>query len=269
MFRIVLVDDCECSRELLRQYCGEVAGLELTASFADPMEALYYAQDNPFEVAALDVMMPGMNGVELGKRLRELYPGLVLIFVTASKEFAFDAYELEAAGYLLKPYDAEKAHAALERATRLCTGPAKRVYLRTFGHFDVFVDGKPLCFSRQKSKEILAYLVDRRGGIATVDQIVAALWEDRAGEACVRACYQTAFKDLRKDLERAGVGEILMSNRNQKTIDTGAVECDYYDLLAGDRQALEAFPGQYMADYSWAEPTTAHCAQVKASHIYE
>ena len=113
MFRIVLVDDCECSRELLRQYCGEVAGLELTASFADPMEALYYAQDNPFEVAALDVMMPGMNGVELGKRLRELYPGLVLIFVTASKEFAFDAYELEAAGYLLKPYDAEKAHAAL------------------------------------------------------------------------------------------------------------------------------------------------------------
>jgi len=143
------------------------------------------------------------------------------------------------------------------------------VYLRTFGHFDVFVDGKPLCFSRQKSKEILAYLVDRRGGIATVDQIVAALWEDRAGEACVRACYQTAFKDLRKDLERAGVGEILMSNRNQKAIDTGAVECDYYDLLAGDRQALEAFPGQYMADYSWAEPTTAHCAQVKASHIYE
>ena len=41
LFRIVLVDDCECSRELLRQYCGEVAGLELTASFADPMEALY------------------------------------------------------------------------------------------------------------------------------------------------------------------------------------------------------------------------------------
>ena len=129
-------------------------------------------------------------------------------------------------------------------------------------------DGKPLCFSRQKSKEILAYLVDRRGGLATVDQIVAALWEDRAGEACVRACYQTAFKNLRKDLERAGVGEILMSNRNQKAIDTGVVECDYYDLLAGDRRALEAFPGQYMADYSWAEPTAAHCVQVKAGHIY-
>ncbi len=268
MFRMIVVDDSECSRELLQQYCGGVAELEVSGSFGDPLAALRYAQDNPFEVAALDVMMPGMNGVELGKKLRELYPGLVLIFVTASKEFAFEAYQLEASGYLLKPYDAQKAYAALERAKRLCGGPAKRVYLRTFGHFDMFVDGKPLCFSRQKSKEILAYLVDRRGGLATVDQIVAALWEDRAGEACVRACYQTAFKDLRRDLERAGVGEILVSNRNQKAIDIDAVDCDYYKLLAGDRHALEAFPGQYMTDYSWAEPTAAHCAAMRESHIH-
>lgn len=267
MFHTIVVDDDACSRELLRQYCAGVPELKLAASFADPLEALHFAQKNPVQVAVLDVMMPGMDGVELGRRLREMHPGLALVFVTASKEFAFEAYELEAAGYLLKPYDPEKARAALERATRLYHGPAKRVYVRTFGHFDVFVDGKPLCFSRQKSKEILAYLVDRRGGIATVDQIVADLWEDRAGEACVRTSYQVAFKDLRKDLERAGVGNILLSTRNQKAIDTAAVECDYYKLLAGDRHALNMFPGQYMADYSWAEPTNAHCIDMKARHV--
>lgn len=264
MFRIVVVDDDPCSCELLRQYCRQVPGLALAASFQDPRQALCYAQKNPLEIAVLDVMMPGMNGVELAKRLRGLYPGLALIFVTASKAFAFDACELEAAGYLLKPYDAEKVCAALERAKLLCSGPARQVYVRTFGHFDVFVDGKPLCFSRQKSKEILAYLVDRQGGFATVDQIVAALWEDRAGEASVRACYQTAFKDLRKDLERAGVGDILLCSRNQKAIDTSAVKCDYYDLLSGDQRALESFPGQYMEEYSWAEVTNAHCNALKA-----
>ncbi len=137
------------------------------------------------------------------------------------------------------------------------------IFIRTFGHFDVFVDGRPLRFTRQRSKEILAYLVDRRGGFATVNQIIADLWEEGDRDACVRACYQTSFKDLRRDLREAGVDHILVSGRNQKAIDATAVRCDYYQFLDGDIQAVDAFAGQYMAEYSWAEPTTAHCIRLK------
>ena len=263
MYRVILVDDDELSRALLERYCAGVPDLVLAGSFGDPAEALRFAQHNRFELAALDVVMPGMDGMELARRLRRLNRSLVPVFITSSKEFAFQAYQLDAAGYLLKPFKSGEVHAVLERAKLLSPGAAHKVFVRTFGHFDVFVDGKPLRFSRQKSKEILAYLVDRRGGVATVDQIIAALWEDRAGEPGVRASYQVAFKDLRKDLKAVGMDGLLVSARNPKAVDVEAIECDYYRLLAGDERAMADFCGQYMADYSWAEPTTALCGQLK------
>ena len=126
--------------------------------------------------------------------------------------------------------------------------------------FDALMYGLELAYLAGKNDgRYRSDLLKKVSGIATVANIP----EVQNQKSLIQDILNTDY------LERAGVGEILMSNRNQKAIDTGAVECDYYDLLAGDRQALEAFPGQYMADYSWAEPTTAHCAQVKASHIYE
>lgn len=264
MFRVIIVDHDERSRKAFWQTCRDVEEIELVGIFADPLEALRFAEEHQFEVAVLAVMMPGMDGMELGRRLRELNPDLIPIFMTASKDFAYEAYQLDAAAYLLKPLRPSESAAALERAKRLsCGGAEHQVFLRTFGHFDVFVDGKPLKFSRQKSKEILAYLVDRRGGTATVAQIIADLWEDRAGEPGVRARYQAAFKDLRRDLRAAGVDALLISARNQKAIDMSVVECDYYQMLRGDQRALQCFPGEYMAEYSWAEPTNALCAALK------
>lgn len=266
MFRGIIVDDDEVCRALFRQYCESVSNIELVGSFADPREALHFARYNPFELAVLDVMMPEMDGMELCRRLKQVNPNLVPIVATSSREYALQAFQVRAVDYLLKPLEAKSVCAALERAKRLCPAAGRLLTVRTFGHFDVFSHGKPLKFSRQKSKEILAYLIDRRGGIATVDQIIASLWEDRAGDAGVRTSYQTAFKDLRKDLAQVGAAGILLSNRNQKAVDVNGLDCDYYRMLQGDEDALNAFPGQYMADYSWAEPTNAHCLELKARY---
>ena len=50
------------------------------------------------------------------------------------------------------------------------------IYIRTFGYFDVFVNGTPIAFRHEKAKELLAVLVDRRGGYVTAREIIACLW---------------------------------------------------------------------------------------------
>ena len=64
-------------------------------------------------------------------------------------------------------------------------------------------------------------------------------------------------------MNAAGISHILSSGRNQKGIVPGTFRCDFYDLVDGDEQAMLSYQGEYMADYSWAEATTAYCNQLK------
>lgn len=261
--RVIIVDDDLLSRTLFASYCENIKDVELVGSFSEPEQVLKFAATHSFDLAALDVMMPGMNGVELGRELQKMNPHLVLIFITASEDFAMEAFRLKAASYIVKPFEQEAIADALNRGKKLCMPTPKQIYIRTFGHFDLFIDGKALVFSRQKSKELLAYLVDRRGGTATMEQIICDLWEDRVLDSAVRSSYQAALKDLRKNLKEAGISELLNNERNQKSVNIDMIDCDYYRLLKGDPTALESYQYEYMVDYSWAEATNAYCTSLK------
>ncbi|MDO5602132.1 MAG: response regulator [Oscillospiraceae bacterium] len=264
--RTIIVDDDELSLALFNEYCHEIRDIQLTGCFTDPTQALTFARDHVVDLAVLDIMMPGLNGIELGWCLQTLYPNIELIFITSSEDFTLDAYRLKASSYLIKPFDRTTVLEALERSTRLYDPKPRQIFIRTFGHFDVFVDGRPVIFSRQKSKELLAYLVDRHGGMATMEQIMADLWNDRPADASVRNLYHAAWKDLRKSLEDAGISHILLSARNQKSVNIQTFDCDYYRLLHGEEQAIEAFRGEYMTDYGWSGSTAAHCETIQKKY---
>ncbi|MDE6714579.1 MAG: PAS domain-containing protein, partial [Lachnospiraceae bacterium] len=66
----------------------------------------------------------------------------------------------------------------------------KKVYIRTFGYFDVFVDGAPIAFRSQKAKELFALLVDRRGGFVSSEEAIGFLWEDEPLSSVVFARYR-------------------------------------------------------------------------------
>lgn len=264
--RTIIVDDDRKSLEQLENLCAMLGKSGPPACFEHPARALAYALENKPEVLIAETGLPGMDGFELCRKIRRLSPEIIPVFVTEDKTRALEAFEEGAAAYLVKPFTKQQLENALNRAERLCRAPPKCIEIRTFGYFDVFINGRPLRFSRQKSKEILAYLVDRRGGIATTQQILADLWEDKAGEKSAMTSFQTAFKALRKDLEAVGAAHILISNRNQKAVNTAWMDCDYYRLLEGEPAALEEFPGQYMAEYSWAETTNANCIHLRQAY---
>ena len=127
-----------------------------------PDDALEGAKSNSIDVAFLDIQTGGMSGLELALELKRLQPGVHIIFVTGFSQYAVDAFAMHASGYLLKPATEE---AVLRELTFLYQEreTSARVRVKTFGGVDVYVDGEPLRFGRAKSKELFAYLVDRRG----------------------------------------------------------------------------------------------------------
>ena len=70
------------------------------------------------EILLLDIEMPGMDGMELAKRLRQKGERLSIIFVTGNPDFALEGYDLEAVSYLVKPVKRDRLWAALNRAVR-------------------------------------------------------------------------------------------------------------------------------------------------------
>lgn len=71
-----------------------------------------------FDVIFLDILMEGMNGMETARRCRELAFDKILIFLSSSRRYVFDAYDVEAFHYLVKPLDEEKLKSVLRRAVK-------------------------------------------------------------------------------------------------------------------------------------------------------
>ena len=105
--------------------------------------------------------------------------------------------------------------------------------------------------SAGKSKELLAYLVDRNGATCTNGEMLAVLWEDKPDTASLHSHLRNLIFDLSHTLEDAGVRGLLVRGRSTLAIDTSKVECDYYNFLRGDRSTISSYRGEYMTQYSW------------------
>ena len=135
--------------------------------------------------------------------------------------------------------------------------PAPRDVLRVrcFGHFEVFFHDKPVIFTRQQSKELLAFLVDREGTACTSEQIVGALWEGETDMKAAKSRVRKLISDLRATLAQIGMEDVLIRERRQIAVRRSMIDCDYYRMLDGDMAAVNAYRGEYMLEYSWAELT--------------
>ena len=124
--------------------------------------------------------------------------------------------------------------------------------VQAFGNSEVFFDGKPLHFRYAKTKELLAYLIDRNCAVVDIGEIRATLWDDDGD----RTSY---IKQLRKDLmdtfREVGHEDAIVSMRGGIGIIPAKIRCDFFDYLAGDPKGINSYHGEYMQQYSWSEVT--------------
>lgn len=119
------------------------------------------------------------------------------------------------------------------------------------GGFEVYHQGKIVHFPRRKSKELLAYLIDRQGAAVNGRTIVASLWDEGDVEKKLNYFRQISM-NLRQVLESIGAKDVFDTNNNQYSLKTELLNCDYLDYL---KTGMPDFRGEYMTQYSWAEET--------------
>lgn len=116
MLDIAVVDDEKAIREHLCELIKKQMSESRIRAYATGKGLL--ESGNQFDIVFLDIQMEGMNGIEAAKGLRERQEETVLIFITGLKEYVFDALDLYAFHYLLKPVDEKKFAEVLRRAAK-------------------------------------------------------------------------------------------------------------------------------------------------------
>ncbi|MGN0457958.1 MAG: response regulator [Eubacterium sp.] len=263
---ILAIDDERLSLDTLSDELKAVFPSAKIHTFQKPGEALNFANGlkesrQELSYAFLDIEMGGMNGLELAKELKIIYPNVILFFCTAYSKYAFNAFEICAKGYLQKPITAKEIERVLDEMVtdwrdEALSEAKHSICVKTFGHFEVFVDGRPLPFEREKAKELLAYLVDRHGSSVTTEQISEILWESVPYDRKTKNKTTAITASLKKTLKSAGIEDILIKTWNHLALDTSKIKCDAYDFERWDTAAVNSFHGEYMVNYSWAEFTT-------------
>lgn len=251
--KTILVDDMLLDLQLFELKCADMPDFEIVGKFTDPNEAIEYAASHVVDFALLDIDMPGMNGIELARKLREIRRDIIIVFATAHPKFAVEALKMKADYMIFKPFDREDIADVMERAKLLRRRQRKRFYFHTFGAFDMLVDGEPIRFRSGKAKELIALCVFRAGHPVSIHEMVEYLWGENAGAADGTG-YRRTIKELADTLRDHAAEELLLRSRGSLRVRMDLADSDYQDFMNGDEDAICQFQGVFMQQYSWAEP---------------
>ncbi len=250
---ILAVDDEKLALAAIMEQIKQVLPDADVMGFRKPSEALAAVQEHPCEIAFLDIEMKEMDGITLAKRIKRLHPLTNIIFTTGYSEYSGEAFALHASGYLMKPIFPEMIREELDNLrhpVELKSG--KKIQAKTFGNFEVYLNGEPISFHYSKTKELFAYLIDREGAVCTNKELMSVLWESDEPHL---SYIQKIRKDLQTVLEEAGCADVFVNKWGGCAVNADQIDCDYYDWIAGKVQAINAYRGEYMSQYSWAEIT--------------
>ena len=257
---ILCVDDEYLILQEIVAQCRAMPDVEEAVGFTSGYEALAWLDDHTADIALLDIDMPGMDGITLAMEIKQRKPDTAIIFLTAFAQYSLQAFSLHASGYLLKPV--EPARLAEEFAYAMSVRPPRRetglVEVKTFGGFDVFVNGEQVTFRKSKSKELLAFLVDKHGSSVTRAEAFTALWEDRVYDRPMQKQFDVIIRTLRDSLKDYGVDDIFSLKSGTLRIIPEKISCDAYRLFSGDPDAINEYHGEYMSSYPWASITEGY-----------
>ena len=221
--------------------------------FSDCDEALDFVKKNPVDIAFLDINMRGMGGLALAESIIAARPNCKIVFCTGYEEYAIPAFKLHASGYLMKPISAEDVQAEINNIKGV-RQKEKLLTVHCFGNFEVYAKGEKLMFKRLKTKELFAFLVDRKGAGMTAKQICAVLFPDDEDDVKNAAYLRQLVMDLKNTLKSVGAENVLRHETPCYRVDTSLIQCDYLTYLETGKPE---FLGEYMMQYSWAEYTCA------------
>jgi len=122
MYRVVICDDEQTFSDMQEEVCRAILDkmdieyqISVFASSAKFMDA-FTEQPEKFDLILLDIVMNGVDGIELAKRIRQKSEDVEIIFITSYQDYVFQGYDVNACGYLMKPVDKQKLEQLIVKA---------------------------------------------------------------------------------------------------------------------------------------------------------
>jgi two-component system response regulator AlgR len=189
--KVLIVDDEAPARDRLRQLLEDDGDHSVVGEAGNGEQALEVAAETGPDVVLLDIRMPGLSGIEVAHHLNALRDPPAVIFTTAYDEYAIEAFETSAIGYVLKPVRRERLVKALQQATRVSKRSIDQVASKT----DLPSHRSHICARVQDQLKLIAidditrfhadqkYVrVHHSGGENLIDESLKALETEFAGQ---------------------------------------------------------------------------------------
>ncbi|MDO5517792.1 MAG: response regulator [Clostridium sp.] len=254
--RVIAVDDEKLLLDDFIIQLNNMCEINKLRGFTNGYDAIDFVNKMPVDVAFLDIKMNAIDGITLAKKLKMIQPDINIIFLTAYSEYAMEAIKLHASGYLMKPpMEDEIRNELMDLRKPVGKMTDKPVRVQCFGNFEVYINNKPCEFRYSKTKELLAYLIDRRGAFCSNGELIGVLWEEAENSLSISSQLRNIVSDLRSFFKKMGCADVIIKKRGMLAITSEYIECDYYEWINGDVKAINKYNGEYMSQYSWAEFT--------------
>lgn len=278
MIRAVLVDDEEPALIMLGKLIEACRGVEVVGAFTDAQELMAAMEELQPDVLFLDIEMPEVDGLELAERLLGWGGDFEIVFVTAYRQYALEAFRVEALDYLLKPVEPELLQLALDRVSKRRRGGAgagvragnELFRIVCLGGLEIYLKDRaePLRFPTAKTEELFAYLLMHHNRKISMWTLCEQLWPDSEPAKSKVNLHSTIYR-LKKTMRDHGLRVHISSSRGYYLMECEE-PCDYLAFsqeagaLAGapDAAAAEAlartvqsYNGILFAhrDYPWCE----------------
>ena len=175
-------------------------------------QELLQASEN-FDIVFLDIIMSSPNGMTAARLLREKSPDTILIFISSSREYVFDAYDVEAFQYLLKPVDTKKLKAVLQKAVRKID-----IHSREYMIISVDRQRKKLFLDDICYFEIMGRKIDihGKGDTLTYYEQIGALEKSLQGKGFFR-CHKSCLINL-KHVDTYNRQDVILDSGEQVPI---------------------------------------------------
>ena len=204
MINCIIVEDELPAREELKYFLNEEKEINLIAEFNNPLDTLNFLENNTADVIFLDINMPDMNGISLGKIITKMYPDMKIVFITAYKDYAVDAFEIKAFDYLLKPYSENRIKNLLksliniknEKTTAIKNNNLKKITVN-IGERLYVISLNDIDYIEASEKETLIFSNQKK----YVSKIKISKWEEMLKENNFYRCHRSFIVNLDKITE--------------------------------------------------------------------
>lgn len=294
---VVIIDDEPLLLNILKSKLQQMEQIRKIYTYTDPYDALNnIKQDNP-EAIFLDVEIKPINGIDLAEVIKSKYPRIKIVFVTSCKDYAIEAFDLNAIDYLIRPVYTERLR---ETISRICPDSVVKVkdnpehtyelkeypkmvcFFNSMRFLDQYRKEIPIQWRTRKTQELFALLVHHRGKKLRKDLIVEELWPNHKWQNGMSLLYNSIYY-LRRTLKKINFNIEIKNEKNTYTLIMNDVELDVQkwqdkidtlpeltrDTYLHHKEVIHMYKGDYLNEheYHWSEMEKEHHRSIWLYHV--